>query len=253
MDLPIHFADKCKCGYQSHGSIYICISSLYWFAQKILVSGTNMVQNHIWSHEGSLHHGASIKSNITLHSRSVTDFSPEAMIETPSSVNHVELHGSLQLLVRIYHNLIWFLLKSPWWNDLDCGFCAISLRKQRSKITSEKRSERTLQHGIGTRVTKIRGPKKGSFFIRRNANRNIENHLPMSWTLLNAILSSALRQKSRVFAQQTVYKQRSCEQKSNNHPLMFVLSEGSEPVTFNWFINRDPFNSSWNNHYNISG
>ena len=65
---------------------YVCISSLYWFAQKILVSGTIMVQNHIWSNEGSLHHGASIRSNITLHSQSVTNFSPEAMIETPSSV-----------------------------------------------------------------------------------------------------------------------------------------------------------------------
>ena len=133
--------------------------------------------------------------------------------------------GLSSFLVRIYHNLIWFLLKSPWWNDLDCGFCAISLRKQRSKITSEKRSERTLQHEIGTRVTKIRGPKKGSFFIRRNANGKIENHLPMSWTLLNAILSSALRQKSRVLRNKPFIRN-AIVSKSNNNPLvilMFVL------------------------------
>ena len=51
--------------------------------------------------------------------------------------------GLSSFSVITYHNLIWFVLKSPWWNDLDCGFCAIFLRKQTSKITSQKRRERT--------------------------------------------------------------------------------------------------------------
>ena len=59
----------------------------------------------------------------------------------------------------------------------------------------------------------------------RNANGKIENHLPMSWTLLNAILSSALRQKSRVLRNKPFIRN-AIVSKSNNNPLvilMFVL------------------------------
>lgn len=86
-----------------------------------------------------------------------------------------------------------------------------------------------------------RSKKKESFFIRRNGNRNI------LW--VDGILSSALRQKSRVLPNKP-FIQNAVVSKSNNNPLMFVLVTvlRNPYVTCHRFINRDPFNSSWNNY-----